>query len=96
MNNLEQLFVMLTAVAGSTALWKFFETRLKARMDRQKEREENSDNSQYRNDLKARVEQMSIELKEAQDKILALTEEVAELRVENTYFKKEIERLKDK
>ena len=96
MNNLEQLFVMLTAVAGSTALWKFFETRLKARMDRQKEREENSDNSQYRNDLKARVEQMSIELKEAQDKILALTEEVAELRVENTYLKKEIERLKDK
>lgn len=96
MNNLEQLFVMLTAVAGSTALWKFFETRLKARMDRQKEKEQNSDSSQYREDLKARVEKMSQDLEEAQAKILQLTEEVAELRVENTYLKKEIERLKDK
>lgn len=96
MGNLEQFFVMLTAVAGSTALWKFFETRLKMKTDRQKEKEQNSDSSQYRQDLKARVEKMSQDLEEAQEKILQLTEEVAALRVENTYLKKEIERLKDK
>ena len=96
MGNLEQFFIMLSAVAGSTALWKFFETRLKMKNDRQKEKEANSDNSLYRMDLMKRVEQMSQELDEAREQILKLTEEVAELRVENIFLKKEIERLKDK
>lgn len=96
MGNLEQFFIMLSAVAGSTALWKFFETRLKMKNDRQKEKEANSDSSLYRMDLMKRVEQMSQELDEAREQILKLTEEVAELRVENTFLKKEIERLKDK
>lgn len=96
MGNLEQFFIMLSAVAGSTALWKFFETRLKMKNDRQKEKEANSDSSLYRMDLMKRVEQMSQELDEAREQILKLTEEVAELRVENIFLKKEIERLKDK
>lgn len=96
MTNLEQLFVMISAVAGSTALWKFFETRLKVKTEQQKEQEQNSDSSQYRNDLKARVEKMSKELELANEQIKALIEEVAILKTENKYLRKEIERLKDK
>ena len=96
MNTVEQIFITISAIAGSTALWKFFETRLKAKMDRNKEIEQNSDTSQYREDLKKRVEQMSAELEEARQMILALTKEVAELRTENKYLKKEIDILKSK
>ena len=96
MSAIEQLFLTISAIAGSTALWKFFETRLKAKIERQKEMEQNSDTSQYREALKKRVEQMSVELEEARRMILALTQEVAELRTENKYLKKEIDILKSK
>ena len=96
MTNLEQLFVMISAVAGSTALWKFFETRLRVKAERQKELEENSDTSQYREDLKARVEKLSKDLETANEQIKALIEEVAILKTENKYLRKEIDRLKEK
>ena len=96
MNNTEQIFLTISAIVGSTALWKFFETRLKVRTERQKEQEQNSDSSQYREDLKQRVEQMSKELEEARQMILVLTEEVAALRTENKYLQKEIDILKSK
>ena len=96
MTNFEQLFVMLTAVAGSTALWKFFETRLKIKSERQKEIEDNSDSAQYRNDLKARVEKLSQDLELANQQIKELIEEVAILKTENKFLHKEIERLKNK
>ena len=46
MSALEQFFLMITALAGSTALWKFFETRLKARAEQKKIMIENSDTNQ--------------------------------------------------
>lgn len=96
MTNLEQLFVMLGGVAGSTALWKFFETRLKIRTEQKQKMMDSSDSSLYRDDMKARIEKMSLDLEEANDKILALIEEVSILKTENKFLKREIERLKEK
>jgi len=96
MSNLEQLFIMLSAVAGSTALWKYFETRLKTRAEQRKLAMENSDGSLYREDLKMRVERLQADLEEATESIIQLTKKVAELETENKYLKKEIEDLKSK
>ena len=56
----------------------------------------NSDSSLYRDDMKARIEKMSLDLEEANNKILAFIEEVSILKTENRYLKKEIDRLKEK
>lgn len=96
MNNYEQIFIMIGAVAGSTALWKFFETRMKLKTEQRKEDLMNSDSHQYRLDLQRRVEEMSEALEEANSKILKLTEEVAQLRTENKYLQKEIDILKSR
>ena len=96
MSALEQFFLMITALAGSTALWKFFETRLKARAEQKKIMIENSDTNQYREDLKMRVERLQEDLEEATKKILELTTKVASLETENKFLKKEVEELKNK
>ena len=96
MTNLEQVFVTISAIAGSTALWKFFETRLKARLEQRNKELESSDSTQYRMDLQNRVEKLSQDLEEANAKILALIEEVSILKTENKYLNQEIERLKNK
>ena len=96
MGNLEQFFIMLTAVAGSTAIWKYLESRLKIRAEQRKIEMENSDGSQFREDLKKRVEELSKDLEEATEKIIQLTKKVAELETENKYLHKEIEELKNK
>jgi len=96
MSELEQIFITLTAIAGSTALWKFFETRLKTRAEQKKLEMENSDGSLYREDMRMRIEQLQKDLEEATDSIIALTKKVAELETENKFLKKEIEELKNK
>ena len=96
MNNLEQFFILLTAVASSTAIWKFLEAKLKMKAEQRKQNMENSDSTQYRADLQKRVEEMSQALEEANQKILQLTEEVAELRTENKYLQREIDILKSR
>jgi len=96
MSIVEQLFITLTAVAGSTALWGYFGQRLKAKAEQRKLEMENSDGSLYREDMRMRIEQLQKDLEEATDSILALTKKVAELETENKFLKKEIEELKNK
>ena len=96
MSAIEQLFLTITAIAGSTALWKFFETRLKTRAEQKKLEMTNSDGTLYREDLKMRIERLQADLEEATESIIQLTKKVAELETENKFLKKEIEDLKNK
>jgi predicted nuclease with TOPRIM domain len=96
MDSLEQIFITIGAVAGSAGLWRFFESRMKLKAEKRKLDMDNSDSIQYREDLKERVEKMSIQLEEANQKILALTQKVAELETENKYLIREIDILKRK
>lgn len=94
MNSTEQILIIIGTIAGSTGLWKFFEARLKVKAEQRRSDIENNDGAQYRDDLKNRVEKMSLALEEANAKILELTQKVAELETENKYLHREIDILK--
>jgi hypothetical protein len=94
MNSTEQILITLGTIAGSAGLWKFFEARLKLKAEQRKDDIQNNDGVQYRDDLKNRVEKMSLALEEANARILELTQKVAELETENRYLHREIDILK--
>ena len=94
MDSLEQIFITIGAIAGSAGLWKYFETKMKLKEERKKAEIDNDGDLQYREDLKERVEKMSKQLEEANEKILLVTKKVGELEVENKYLQREIDILK--
>ena len=94
MDSTEQILITLGTIAGSAGLWKFFEARLKLKAEQRKDDIQNNDGVQYRDDLKNRVEKMSVALEEANARILELTQKVAELETENRYLHREIDILK--
>ena len=96
MGSTEQILITLGTIAGSAGIWKFFEARLKLKAEQRKDELQNNDGVQYRDDLKNRVEKMSVALEEASAKILELTQKVAELETENRYLHREIDILKRK
>ena len=96
MGSAEQILITIGTIAGSAGLWKFFEARLKMKAEQRKDEIQNADGVQYRDDLKNRVEKMSIALEEANAKILHLTQKVAELETENKYLQREVDILKRK
>ena len=96
MDSTQQILITLGTIAGSAGLWKFFEARLKLKAEQRKDELQNNDGVQYRDDLKNRVEKMSLALEEASAKILELTQKVAELETENRYLHREIDILKRK
>jgi len=96
MDSTEQILITLGTIAGSAGLWKFFEARLKLKAEQRKDDIQNNDGVQYRDDLKNRVEKMSLALEEANARILELTQKVAELQTENRYLHREIDILKRK
>lgn len=103
MDNVTQIIITVVTVAGSAGIWKFLETRLKARQENRRSDYENSDGVQYRDDLKNRVRnleallaQSSNEKDELRMQVLRLTEEVSALRIKVEFLEKENERLKNK
>jgi hypothetical protein len=100
--DLTEILITVITVAGSTGIWQFISTRYKAKMEKQKFDEINSDGMQYRDDLKARVRNMesllaqsSEEKDQMRQQVLALTAEVHALRVKVEFLEKENERLKN-
>lgn len=94
----QELVIAVVTILGSGAAFKFYEYTMKSKRDaarelRQERREENPE-AMFRDDLKKRVEEMSIALDSASDKILLLTQKVAELETENKYLHREIDILK--
>ena len=96
MGIVEQVLIMITAVAGSTTIWKYFETRLKTRAEQKRMMIKEGDGAQYRADLQQRVEKLQQDLQDATQQIIELTKKVAELETENKFLKQDIEDLKNK
>lgn len=103
MDNLVQIVITIVGVLGSASIWKYLESRLKAKVDLKKNELENSDGVQYRDDLKSRVRNLetllatsSDEKDELRNQILTLTAEVNALRVKVEFLEKENDRLKNK
>ena len=72
--------------------WKFYESVLKTRSEQRKE--ENLARNAYRDDLIKRVDKLEKEKDICMDAVPSLREEVASMKVELTYVKKENEILK--
>jgi len=95
MDNITQIIITLATVLGSAGIWKFFEARLKVKAEEKKTELQNNDGVQYRDDLKSRVVRLEELLEESNDKVLALTAEVNQLRTEVRFLTKENDRLKN-
>lgn len=98
-----QIVVTVVGVLGSASIWKYLESRLKAKTDLKKTELQNSDGVQYRDDLKNRVRnleallaQSSDEKDELRNQVLKLTEEVSALRIKVEFLEKENDRLKSR
>lgn len=96
----QELIIAVATILGSGAAFKFYEHTIRSKREsarelRQERREENPE-TMFRDDLKKRVEEMSIALDSANVKILALTQKVAELETENKYLHREVDILKRK
>jgi len=103
MDNWVQIVITIAGVLGSASVWKYLESRLKAKVDLKKNELENSDGVQYRDDLKSRVRNLETllatsndEKDELRNQILTLTAEVNALRVKVEFLEKENDRLKNK
>lgn len=99
MDNLTTIIVTITTVLFSASAWQFYEKRMK--MKSEEDKADRSEQNMYRDDLKDRVkrlEQLLADSADEKDKmreqILALTEEVSELRVKVTFLEKENNRLR--
>ena len=96
MDNSTQIVLAIVTLLGSAGIWKYAEARLRVKAELKKEEKSESDTILYRDDLKKRVEEMDVALKEANKELLALTEKVAKLETENTFLRREIDILKSK
>jgi len=96
MDNTTQIVITAITLLGSAGIWKYAEARLRVKAELKKEEKSASDTVLYRDDLKKRVEEMDVALKEANKELLALTQKVAKLETENTFLRREIDILKSK
>lgn len=99
-DNISTVIITLITVLFSAGAWKFYETRMRIKAEQQND--EKVHQNMYRDDLKERVKRLEQLLKESsnekdlmREQILALTQEVSELRVKVTFLEKENERLKN-
>lgn len=94
MSNIITVIVTLITVLGSASAWKFYDTRLNKLTEQRKE--EREDENLYREDLRARInnlEQLLIESAKEKSKmidtIINLTRQVATLETKVKYLEKE-------
>jgi len=99
MDNIATIIGTLATVLFSAGAWQFYEKRMKMKSEENKA--DRSEQNMYRDDLKQRVKRLE-QLLEAsagekdamRAQILALTQEVSELRVKVTFLEEENDRLK--
>ena len=99
--NINEIIVPLIGVLSTAGIWQYLQFRQKHKLETQKYNNEASPDVLYRNDLKERVNKLEKLLAEASEekeekraRIEQLIGEVAKLRVEVEYLKRENDRLK--
>ena len=89
-----EIIVAVVTVLGSGAAFKYYENRAKIKSAERLASQPEDVNTLYRDDLKKRVEEMDIALKQANQELLELTQKVAKLETENSFLRREIDILK--
>lgn len=101
--NINEILVPIVGVLSTAGIWQYLQFRQKHKLETKKYNDEASPDVLYRNDLKDRVNKLERLLSEASEekdemraRIEQLIAEVAKLRVEVEYLKRENDRLKDR
>ena len=89
-----EIVLAVVTVLGSGAAFKFYESRAKIKSAERIASQPEDINTLYRDDLKNRVEQMDLAIKQANKELLELTQKVAHLETENSFLRREIDILK--
>mgnify|MGYP005993526009 FL=1 len=89
-----EIVLAVVTVLGSGAAFKYYESRAKIKSAERLASQPEDVNTLYRDDLKKRVEEMDVALKQANQELLELTQKVAKLETENSFLRREIDILK--
>lgn len=93
-DNITTIIITAISVIGGAGGWKFYEFLIKNK--REKEKEERSEQTIYRDDLKNRVEKLELEKDICQNNVLDISNQLAALTVKVEFLEKENEVLKIK
>ena len=93
-DNITTIIITAISVIGGAGGWKFYEFLIKNK--REKEKEERSEQTIYRDDLKNRVEKLELEKDICKNNVLDISNQLAALTVKVEFLEKENEVLKIK
>ncbi len=90
--NLTSIIITIITLLFSGGAWKFYEYLIKNK--RQKQKDKREEETIYRDDLKARVEKLEKEKEDCKEQLMIMSTQLAALRVEVEYIRRENDRLK--
>ena len=90
--NLTSIIITIITLLFSGGAWKFYEYLIKNK--RQKQKNKREEETIYRDDLKARVEKLEKEKEDCKEQLMIMSTQLAALRVEVEYIRRENDRLK--
>ena len=93
-SNITSIIITVVSVLGATGAWKFYELLVKQK--REREKEDRSEKTIYRDDLKFRVDKLEKGKDECMTSLITINSELAALRIKLEYIEEENKVLKIK
>jgi|TARA_R110000803_G_scaffold136191_1_gene203162 flagellar basal body-associated protein FliL len=93
-SNITSIIITVVSVLGATGAWKFYELLVKQK--REREKEDRSEKTIYRDDLKFRVDKLEKGKDECMTSLITINAELAALRIKLEYIEEENKVLKIK
>ena len=93
-SNITSIIITVVSVLGATGAWKFYELLIKQK--REREKEDRSEKTIYRDDLKFRVDKLEQGKDECMTSLITINAELAALKIKLEFIEKENNILKIK
>ena len=93
-SNITSIIITIVSVLGATGAWKFYELLIKQK--REREKEDRSEKTIYRDDLKFRVDKLEKGKDECMTSLITINAELSALRIKLEYIEEENKVLKIK
>ena len=93
-SNITSIIITIVSVLGATGAWKFYELLVKQK--REREKEDRSEKTIYRDDLKFRVDKLEKGKDECMTSLITINAELSALRIKLEYIEEENKVLKIK
>lgn len=92
--NLTTIIITAISVIFGAGGWKFYEFLIRSKRDKQKE--DKSEQTIYRDDLIARVERLEKDKDNCTDSLMEVKTEAASLKVKVEFLERELDRIKSR